>query len=317
VLNNVYTGVKPGIHVIGARPSNGKTSLTIGLSSGMAFFGTKQLIFSRDMKVDQFVARYGAFHGLVSLRTLNHGGTAEDLEKMKKGLELAKRHNAFFLSESIRVDRIIGEIYTAVRREGVKCVWIDYIQIIEGDKPYYHNHKEEVDDVLSKLKQCAFDLKIPIFCLAQLNRDTGKDPTRKPVLTDIGDSGNIEREASTVMLLWKDPRVLENWATHPPLHLSGGELALAQALEPVWLIIAKNQQGPTGEYPFVHYRPYFMFRPGNYQARYTQSLTNPKKKDYSPYFNVIRDDFVNQEEPDGQGLDDKLRRAGALGKRGL
>jgi replicative DNA helicase len=320
VLNSVYTGVKPGIHVIGARPSNGKTALTICLSSGMAFDGIKQLIFSRDMDVTQFVARFGSFHGRVSLRALNNGGTKDDLEKMANGLDLATRHKAFIFSSSIRVDRIVGEIYSAVRREGVKCVWIDYIQIISGDKEYYRSHKEEIDDVLSQLKQCAFDLQIPIFCLAQLNRDTGKDPNRKPVLTDIGDSGNIEREASTVLLLWKDPRVLDVWEKTPPIHLTGGDITLARSLDPMWLILAKNQQGPTCEFPFVHYRPYFMFRPGDYEAKHKARLTasedDDDKNDFTPYFNVIRDDFINCED-NGHGLDDHLRRAGSLGRRGM
>jgi replicative DNA helicase len=322
VLNAAYTGVKPGIHIVGARPSQGKSALAICMSSGMAFNGTKQLIFSRDMDVSQFIARFGAFHGRVSLRALNDGASEADLQKMANGLELITRLNKLIFSQNHRVDRIVGEIYHAVRREGVQCVWIDYLQIISGDKDDYKSHKEEIDDVLAKLKQCAFDLKIPIFCLVQLNRDTGKDPNREPLLTDIGDSGNIEREASTVMLLWKDSRVREMWDRQPPLHLAGGDVNLARALQPMWLILAKNQQGPTLKLPFVFYMPYFMFRPGDYQARPKERLSTSCKPgetkwDYSPYFNLIRDDFVNCEDPDGQGLDDLLRRAGALGKRGL
>lgn len=329
VLNVKYTGVKPGIHIIAARPSQGKTAIAVCLSAGMAFGGVRQLFFSVDMHPRLLVERYGALLGQVSLPKLNFGGRKADLEKLRAGLwrtqhagagsREAPHPNNLLISDACRVDRIIGEIHRAVKYDGVRCVWLDYLQILSGDGDYM-NHKEEIDDVLQRLKQTALGLGIPIFCLAQLNRENGRDPNREPQLTDLGDSGSIEREASTVLMLWKDPDVRKTWDSEPPVRLAMGQESLARKLEPIWLLLAKNQQGATGKIPFVFYKNYFMFRPGDHEATPIQTRDGKGrviKTDRSPYFGTIRDDFLVLSKPDGTGLDDALAEAGALGFRGL
>ena len=327
VLNVLYTGVKAGIHIVAARPSQGKTAVAVCMSAGMAFSGIKQLFFSVDMHPRLLVERYGSLLGQVSLPKLNFGGSHEDVQKMARGLQIIqsaggtkeKQPNNILISDAYRVDRMVGEIHRAVKYDGVKCVWIDYLQILSGDKDY-KTHKDEIDAVLAKLKQCALALGIPIFCLAQLNRENGKDPNRKPLLTDLGDSGSIEREASTVLMLWKDADVRKKWDEEPPLHLAMGQESLAKKLEPMWLLLLKNQQGATGERPFVFYKNYFMFRPADHSA--SPIIERDKnnrviKIDRSPYFEAIRDDFLVLSKANGTGLDDYLAREGALGFRGL
>lgn len=327
ILNVKYTGVKPGIHIVAARPSQGKTAVAVCMSTGMAFSGIKQLFFSVDMHPRLLVERYGSLLGQVSLPKLNFGGTKHDVAKMKRGLELIQMaggtadnppHN-ILISDAYRVDRMVGEIHRAVKYDGVRAVWIDYLQILSGDRDY-KTHKDEIDAVLARLKQTALGLGIPIFCLAQLNRENGKDPSRKPQLTDLGDSGSIEREASTVLMLWKDPDVRKTWDENPPLHLAMDQKSLAKKLEPMWLLLLKNQQGATGEAPFVFYKNYFMFRPADHSA--APNVERDKnnrviKVDRSPYFDSIRDDFLVLERADGTGLDNYLAKVGALGFRGL
>lgn len=329
VLNVKYTGVKPGIHIVAARPSQGKTAIAVCMSGGLAFDGVKQLFFSVDMHPRLLAERYGALFGQVSLPKLNFGGSRADIEKLRAGLWRVRhagcgdREGAhpdnILISDAWRVDRMVGEIHRAVRYDGVRCVWVDYLQILSGDRDY-RTHKEEIDAVLARLKQTALGLGIPIFCLAQLNRENGKDPSRKPQLTDLGDSGSIEREASTVLMLWKDPDVRKAWDERPPLDLALGQESLAEKLEPMWLLLLKNQQGATGQAPFVFYKNYFMFRPADHEARPVLSRDKSGrviKEDRSPFFGAIRDDFLVLTKRDGTGLDDYLAKVGALGFRGL
>lgn len=329
VLNVKYTGVKPGIHIVAARPSQGKTAIAVCLSGGLAFDGVRQLFFSVDMHPRLLAERYGALFGQVSLPKLNFGGSRADIEKLRAGLWRVRHAGSgdregphpdnILISDAWRVDRMVGEIHRAVKYDGVKCVWVDYLQILSGDRDY-RTHKEEIDAVLAKLKQTALGLGIPIFCLAQLNRENGKDPNRKPQLTDLGDSGSIEREASTVLMLWKDPDVRRAWDEAPPLDLALGQESLAEKLEPMWLLLLKNQQGATGQAPFVFYKNYFMFRPANHEARPVLSRDKNNrviKEDRSPFFGKIRDDFLVLTKRDGTGLDDYLAKVGALGFRGL
>ena len=324
VLNHCYMGVKPGIHIIAARPSQGKTALAVTMSAGMAAKGTKQLFFSLDMARRELIKRYGSLLGNVSLSRLELGGSAADLNCVKRGIKLFRQLgsasktevNNIQISTSYHVERIIGDIYRAVKCEGVQCVWIDYLQLVSSSKR--GTQKEVIDDVLAQLKQCALELEIPIFCLCQLNRETGKDPDRRPNLTDLGDSGKIERDASTVLVLWKDSTVRELWDLYPPLPLAGNQEGLVKVLEPMWLLLLKNQQGATRSFPFVFYKNTFMFRPANHDATATKvEIDGKQRHDFRPFFSHIRDDFMILEKPDGTGLDDRIRKHGALGKRGL
>ena len=324
VLNLCYTGVKPGIHIIAARPSQGKTALAVTMCAGMAAKGVKQRFFSLDMPRKELRKRFGSLLGNVSLSRLEFGSTLEDLQRIRKGLEMFEClgspthegvHNVQ-LSTSYHIDSIIGDIYRAVKCEGVQCVWIDYLQLVSSSKR--GTQKEVIDDVLTRLKQCAIDLEIPIFCLCQLNREAGKDLTRKPMLTDLGDSGKIERDASTVMVLWRDVQVRTAWDQYPPLALAGGREKLAKVIDPVWLLLLKNQQGATREFPFLFYKNTFMFRPANHDAvPIIEEIKGKRTEDNRPFFDQLRDDFIILETPNGTGLDDRIKHAGALGKRGL
>lgn len=324
VLNRCYTGVKAGLHIIAARPSQGKTALAVTMSAGMAANGIKQLFISLDMKRKELRKRYGALLGNVGLARLEFGGSREEIERIRHGMKVFEClgsptrepvHN-IQIATSYHIDRILGDIYRVVKCEGVQCVWIDYLQLISSSKN--GTQKEVIDDVLARLKQCALELDIPIFCLCQLNRDSGKEPNRKPTLTDLGDSGKIERDASTVLILWKDPVVREAWNKNPPLALAGGDDKLAMVLEPTWLLLVKNQQGATRDFPFIFYKNTFMFRPANHEAKpILQERKGKVEEDRSPLFNQVRDDFIILETPDGTGLDDRIKHCGALGKRGL
>jgi replicative DNA helicase len=318
VLNRLYAGLRAGVHIIAARPSQGKTALAVTMCLGMAHEKVPQLFFSLDMGQQKLVERYGSLLGQVSLARLNYEPAKEDIPRFKDGLE--RIPDNIYVSNAHRIDRILGEIHCAVKYKGVKCVWIDYLQIVSGEKEYYKSHKEEIDAVLSQLKQCAYALNIPIICLAQLNRESAKNPAARPSLIDIGDSGNIEREAATVLILWRDPLVRANWDRNPPLALAKNALSIALSIEPMWLLLTKNQQGATGDLPFIFYKNTFMFRPADHEAKPIEIRDRNGDlvtKDYTPLFSTVRDDYLIFTEKDGSGLDDYLYRAGTLGKRGL
>lgn len=326
VLDTLYTGVKEGIHIIAARPSQGKTAIAVNLAAGIAVTGTRCLIFSVDMPSRQMAERFASFFGLVSLAKLGFAGSEKDLQNFTKGFARASQIGRerqdppkLLFSDSSRVDRMIGEIHRAYKYENVRAVFVDYLQILNGDR-HYQNRKEELDDILQRLKKCAQSLHIPIFTLAQLNRENGKDPSRKPQLTDLGDSGAIEREASTVLALWRDPGVTKTWDEKPPLAIAGGHESLAKNIRPMWLLLLKNQQGATGERPFIFYPNYFLFRPAEHDAKpnYERDKNDRViKTDRSPYFEAVRDDFIEIHTRNKDGFDDLLEAHGALGFRGI
>lgn len=302
VLNKFYNGVKPGLHIIAARPSQGKTAISVTMSAGLALKCIKQLFFSLDMHEKEFVKRYGSLLSEVPLTYLESGGTEEELTRFKKGLLAWKNNGKIVISTRSHIDRMIAEMCRYVKREGVQAIWIDYLQEINAGLPR-SNQKEQIDAVLQKLKQAALTLGVPIFLLCQLNRESAKED-REPNLADLGDSGRIERDASTVLALWTDPQVRDAWDKTPPRHLTGGDPNLTRQFEPKWLLLLKNQQGPTGKLPFVMIKPTFTFRPADHEAKPLEIPTEKghARKDRTPFFARLRDDFLTlrQDKPTQQ-----------------
>jgi replicative DNA helicase len=192
----------------------------------------------------------------------------------------------------------------------VKVVILDYLQVVEVPNQDRMNENQKMSRVSARLKKIYKQYKIPIVALSQLSRDIEKEG-RPPQLSDLRDSGAIEQDAMTVAVLWVDPEVHGKWKSLPPVGLAYGDEHLAAALRPVWLCLLKNQNGPTKWFPLVLYPSYFMFRPGDYDAKREVEREERGREIYTnaPFFNCVRDDWRYMP------TDGKLAAARVLGDR--
>jgi replicative DNA helicase len=195
--------------LIAARPSIGKTAIAIAIAEAAAVRAKVPTLFiSLEMSKEAIFRRSVASIGSVSMQSLKSGNLSEgDMRSMSVAAGKIANSPLWFLdgSSSQSVASITANVRRAVRKHGVRLVIIDYIQKVKSaDKAEKRTY--EVAEVSGKLKDIAVQTGVAMLCLAQLNRENEKEKGRTPRLSDLADSGQLERDADCVMLLDRDRR---------------------------------------------------------------------------------------------------------------
>jgi replicative DNA helicase len=207
-LDKMTDGFQLGeLAILAARPSIGKTAMAIAIAEAATIRGKVPTLFvSLEMSDESIVRRLVANVGSVPMQDIRTGEMTEGSFK-SMGMASAKISSSplHFVSGSSAssIASLTAIIRRSVRKWGIKLVLIDYLQKIHGSKSA-EKKTYEIAEVSGKLKSIAVDTKTAIVALAQLNRENEKDKGRPPKLTDIGESGQIERDADLVMLLNRD-----------------------------------------------------------------------------------------------------------------
>ena len=232
-LDRVLAGLgKSDLVLVGARPGMGKTSFALNIATNVAKQTKKTVcIFSLEMSADQLVNRVLSSEALVNSYSLRTGELApNDWENLARAAgELA--------GCDILIDDTSGMTVTAMkaklrRVKNLGMVVIDYLGLMSGDK-HTDNRVQEVSEISRSLKIMAKELMVPIVCCAQLSRGPESRTDKKPMLSDLRDSGAIEQDADSVIFLYRS----EYYKTDDA---AGQDTSIAE------VIIAKNRHGSTG-----------------------------------------------------------------------
>ena len=210
----------------------GKTALALNIAYGCARKEIASLFFSLEMSATMLGMRLVAIHSGLDVKKIRRAKlNVEEEEKLTRALNEIEGL-PIFVAESTSITPV--EIRTRVSRmqrsSDIQLVIVDYLQLVRGSKEHYENKQQEVGDVAESLKRMAKELKIPVIALAQLNRKVEERTNKKPVLSDLRDSGQIEQAADVVAFLFRE----EVYDSHP------GNAGDAE------LIVAKNRNGDTG-----------------------------------------------------------------------
>lgn len=223
-LNAMTEGLQFGEQfILGARPSQGKTALGLSIFKHCAFNGVPSLFVSLEMSVESIMRRLLSMHMSIPLRTIRRGSyNPSDFGKFASFKGICKKHPMHIVDavSGLGIRDLSSLIRRKVVQHGIKLVVIDYMQKI---KPAEKQEKRtyEIGEISGRLKALAVEHNVAMVTLAQLNRDNMKDKGRLPRLSDLADSGQIERDADTVGLLHKGQ-------------------------EKTQLLIAKQRDGETG-----------------------------------------------------------------------
>lgn len=229
-LDKVLVGMgKSDLVLIGARPGMGKTSFAMNLASAAAQrTGKAVAIFSLEMSAEQLVSRVLSSEALVDSYAIRSGDLSdEDWSRLA--------HAASKLSESeILIDDTTGITVSGMkaklrRVKNLGMVVIDYLQLMQSDRRN-DNRVQEVAEISRSLKLMAKELNVPVITCAQLSRGPESRTDKRPMLSDLRDSGAIEQDADIVMFLYRDE------------YYSTGEETQNMAE----VIIAKNRHGAVG-----------------------------------------------------------------------
>ncbi len=231
-LDRVLAGLgKSDLVLVGARPGMGKTSFALNIATNVAKQTKKKVcIFSLEMSAEQLVNRVLSSEALVNSYALRTGELSpEDWEHLAVAAgELA--------GCDILIDDSSGLTVTAMkaklrRVQNLGMVIIDYLGLMQGDH-HTDNRVQEISEITRSLKILAKELMVPVICCAQLSRGPESRTDKKPMLSDLRDSGSIEQDADTVIFLYRS----EYYKT--------GEANQDTSVAEV--IIAKNRHGSTG-----------------------------------------------------------------------
>ena len=244
-LDNFLQGLKNSdFMILAARPSMGKTAFALNIASYLSIKkDTPVAFFSLEMSSNQLIHRIFSSYGLIPLFNLK-SGNLDDAHTQK----LIKVSNKLSQSKLILNDEIsnlmsLRSIARKLKRENdIKLIIIDYLQLLEGTRR--ENRNLEISEISRSLKILAKELDIPIIALSQLSRSVESRQVKKPMLSDLRESGSLEQDADIVMFLYREdyynPETENKNITD--------------------VIIAKNRNGPTGTIPVYFHKEYVRFQ---------------------------------------------------------
>ncbi len=207
-FDKLTAGLHPNqLIVIAARPGMGKTAFALNVAANAAIQSGKAVaIFNLEMSAEQLIMRMISSRGAVEGGKLMTGKlNQEDWKKVNEAMSELDGLPLFFEDTP---GITIGELTTKCRRlaekENLGLIIIDYLQLISGGSGYGNNRVQEISDVSRKLKMLAMELGIPIISLAQLSRQVEGREDKRPMMSDLRESGQIEQDADIIGFLYRE-----------------------------------------------------------------------------------------------------------------
>ncbi len=208
-IDRVTSGLqKNELIIIAARPAMGKTAFALNLATNVAInTGKTVALFNMEMGAEQLAVRMLANLGQVNQGKLRNGRLEhKDWKGVHEGISRLSETNMYIDDTP---GMTISEIRAKCRRlasskEGLDLVIIDYLQLISGSDKWGGNRQQEVAEISRSLKTLAMELEIPIVALAQLSRTVESREDKRPLLSDLRESGSIEQDADVVAFLYRD-----------------------------------------------------------------------------------------------------------------
>ena len=254
-LDELIAGLHPSdFYILAARPSMGKTALALNIAENVALRGAKEceppkrvLFFSLEMSREQLVQRMICTEANLTKQELrpekDGGARSEELQNRK----LSIMDRIWTVSDKLAASGLyiddtpgltIQEMRAKARRlkaeAGLDLIVIDYLQLMQAPnvKNNAENRQHEVSEISRGLKAIARELNVPVLALSQLSRSVETRQVKKPMLSDLRESGSLEQDADIVMFLYREDYYKNTGGA--PSHLTE-------------LIVAKHRNGPTGK----------------------------------------------------------------------
>ncbi|GIN92984.1 replicative DNA helicase [Siminovitchia terrae] len=246
--------------IVAARPSVGKTAFALNIAQNV---GTKTdenvAIFSLEMGSEQLVMRMLCAEGNIDAQNLRTGSlTDEDWRKLTMAMG-SLSNSGIYIDDTpgIRVSEIRSKCRRLKQESGLGMILIDYLQLIQGSGRSKENRQQEVSEISRSLKALARELEVPVIALSQLSRGVEQRQDKRPMMSDIRESGSIEQDADIVAFLYRDDYYDK-------------ETENKNIIE---IIIAKQRNGPTGTVSLAFVKEYNKFV--NLERRFDEADAPP------------------------------------------
>lgn len=242
-LNKMLAGWQAGdLVVIAARPGMGKTSLALHIAETAARFSNAVMFFSLEMSSYRLADRLIIGETALNGSDYRHG----NINNIDKNLIIDKggylSQLKIFIDETpgVDIEYIAAQSRIAVRRNDVKIIIVDYLQLINMNEQRGQTRDQAIGIVTRKLKTIAKELQVPVILLSQLNRSVEARTSKEPTLADLRESGNIEQDADIVMFLYR------------PSYYALTEYREISTDHVLWLLTRKFRDGQASDIPVKH-----------------------------------------------------------------
>lgn len=240
-IDQITTGLQPHqLIIIASRPGMGKTAWVLNLATNVAINTNKTVaLFNLEMGAEELVMRMISSLGQIEGHKLASGSLHNSWDRVNEAISQLEG-TKMYIDDTPGVT--IGEIRSKCRRlasseEGLGLVIIDYLQLVTSSTNYGTNRQQEVSDISRSLKTMAMELNVPVVAVAQLSRSVEqRKESKKPMLSDLRESGSIEQDADIVAFLYRDDYYDHEKMTDD--NISDSEF-----------IIAKHRNGAVGSIP--------------------------------------------------------------------
>ena len=248
-LDRLTAGFQAGdLIVLAARPSMGKTALAINIAEHVALNeGLPVAVFSMEMGAAQLAVRVVGSIGRIDQSHLRTGKLTDDeWPRLTEAIEKL-RTISLYIDETAGLSS--GELRANARRLSRQCgklglIVVDYLQLMSGSGSEGENRATELGEISRGLKMLAKELKCPVMALSQLNRSVESRPDKRPMMSDLRESGAIEQDADIIMFIYRDEYYTKDACKEP---------GVAE------VIIAKQRNGPTGMVKLAFLKPITKF----------------------------------------------------------
>lgn len=254
-IDRLTNGLQKGdLIILAARPSVGKTAFALNLAQNAAHISNVPVaIFSLEMGADQLIKRMISAVGRIDGSKLRDGRLNDEdwLRYSKASSTLSKDQIFIDDAPNLKVIEIASKCRKLQREHGLGLIVIDYLQLISGPDNSRESRQLEVSEISRSLKGLARELKVPVVALSQLSRAVEQRQDKRPIMSDLRESGAIEQDADIVAFLHRDDYYKAEDSEHP------GE---------VEVIFGKHRNGATGTITLTFEKDYNKFL--NLENRY-------------------------------------------------
>ncbi|MEM7588922.1 MAG: replicative DNA helicase [Myxococcota bacterium] len=235
-LDRLTCGFQKGeLTVIAARPSMGKTAFTLNIAAHVAMHKKLPVaFFSLEMGGDQLMHRLMGAEARLDLSNLRRGYIrAEEYAKLAVAADKLGEASMYIdETASLSIAQLRSKARHVVQRYGVQLLIVDYLQLMSSNTNY-DNKATEVGEISKGLKTLARELQIAVVALSQLNRSVESRTDKRPMMSDLRESGAIEQDADVIAFLYREEYYLRDKTPQPLMGIAE-------------VIVGKNRNGPTG-----------------------------------------------------------------------
>lgn len=241
------SGLQPSdLILVAARPSMGKTAFVLNIAQYAAFRSNlTTAIFSLEMSKEQLVNRLFSLESRVDAQVLRNGNLSDaDWEKLIEGAGVVGRSNLIIDdTPGISISELRSKCRKYKLEHDLKLIIIDYLQLMTGNGKSSESRQQEISDISRSLKSLARELQVPVVALSQLSRAVEQRPDKRPMMSDLRESGAIEQDADVIMFIYRDDYYNKDT----------DRKNIAE------IIIAKQRNGPIGTVELVWLPQYTKF----------------------------------------------------------